>query len=155
MRFKYKIYSPSEIDFAKLHSFIIETEKLLTPSISSRVDIEEYCNKLHKHATIMVATDESDEIYALNAFYVNKRPLSSHAVFLAVKELYEGYGLGAKLIIKAYRYCKDYGSEAYCLKMRKSNQTMLLFYKRLGFEIISEEEYPNSKEIQVELKLSF
>lgn len=141
MKFEYVIKKPLEEDVEVIHRFLIETDNLSIPPLSHRMNLLDFARKLQKNATLFEYTLEG-KVIALNAVYVNKNPVDSFATSLAVLPEYEGYGLGAKLILKAIKYCKEYGSEGYRLQMRESNSDMLNFYLNKKFAVISEEDYP-------------
>lgn len=157
MKFLYDIYPAGQFDsLDNLSDFIRETDHLFIPRLSSYVSLVEWSEKLYRNATLFIVRDTvNNEIIACNAVYVNKAPQDSYATFLAVKEKYANYGIGAKLIIKAIRYCKDLGSSGYALQMRASNEIMYNFYLHLGFKKITEEKYPNSEEVKYNLRISF
>lgn len=149
---KYIVKKPKEEEVSIIHDFLLQTDHLSIPPLSHRLDLLEFANKLWANATLFEYWNE-DKLVALNVVYVNKFPIDSFATSLAVLEEYEGGGLGAKLILKAIKYCKEYGSEGYRLQMRTSNTTMLQFYMQRGFEIIEEQDYPeNVKGVILKLK---
>lgn len=153
MKFEYKILQPQTESVERIYKFLVATDELSIPPLSHRLDLLDFAKKLQKNATLFEYLN-NDELVALNAVYVNKKPLDSFATSLAVLPEYEGYGLGAKLILKAIKYCREHESEGYRLQMRKSNSEMLDFYYRLGLEIIAEEDYPEDVK-GVILKIKF
>lgn len=156
MKLQFEIKVKTEFDKEELSNFVWKTEGRLTPSLSSRVNIDEFIDRVHQNATFFIARDtENNKIVALNIVYVNKAPERSYATFLAVLEEYESMGIGARLILNAIKYSKKEGSACYSLSMRKSNEIMLAFYQKNGFVIENEKKYPNSNETQVDLRLNF
>lgn len=152
MKFEYNMKLPGIEEVEKIHEFLIATDDLSIPPLSHRLDLLDFAMKLQEKATLFEYWSEG-RLVALNAVYINKTPVDSYATSLAVLPEFEGYGLGAKLILKAVKYCKDYGSEGYRLQMRASNTVMLDFYRRMGFEIIAEDDYPeNVKGVILKLK---
>lgn len=150
---EYIVKTPGQEEVSKIHHFLLDTDHLSIPPLSHRMDLLEFAKKLQEKATIFEYV-EDNKIIALNAVYVNKYPIDSYATSLAVLPEYEGFGIGAKLILKAINYCKKYGSEGYRLQMRTSNRVMLDFYLNRGFSIIQEEDYPEGVK-GVILKLNF
>lgn len=153
MKLEYKYLLPGTENVDTIYNFLVATDELSIPPLSHRMDLYEFAKKIRQKATIFEYKNEG-KVVALNAVYVNKYPLDSYATSLAVLPEFEGYGLGAKLILKAINYCKEYGSEGYRLQMRKSNSVMLDFYHKMKFEIIAEENYPENIE-GIILKLKF
>lgn len=152
MKFDYYVKKPGIENVEEIHEFLINTDSQSIPPLSHRMDLLDFAHKLQEKATLFEYRIEG-KIVALNAVYVNEYPIDSYATSLAVLPKYEGFGLGAKLIFKAIKYCKEYGSEGYRLQMRRSNSEMLDFYLKMGFEIIAEEDYPeNVKGVILKLK---
>lgn len=149
MKLCYQIVEPKKENFDIFSSFVREMDSNFIPSISSRVNIDNYILKMYENATIFKITSE-DKIIACNVVYVNEGK-DAFATFLAVRPEYENFGLGAKLIYKALRFCEEKGCLFYSLKMRISNKVMYDFYIRLGFDKIKVTKYPNSNEYEVEL----
>jgi len=153
MKFDYYVKAPGTEKAEDIHEFLVATDSLSIPPLSHRMNLMEFAKKLQENATIFEYRNER-KVVALNAVYVNKYPVDSYATSLAVLPEYEGFGLGAKLILKAIKYCKEYGSEGYRLQMRLSNKSMLDFYLRMGFIIIADEDYPEDVK-GVILKIKF
>lgn len=149
MKLIYQVLSPKQERFEDFCSFVKEMDSNFIPTISSRVNIDSYILKMYENGTIFKIIDEN-KIVACNVVYINEG-IDAFATFLVVRPEYADFGLGAKLIYKALRFCKDKGCCKYSLRMRKSNQVMYDFYIHLGFEKILESKYPNSDEFEVEL----
>lgn len=147
------VKNPKEECIENIYDFFVKTNDLTIPPLSQIVNLKEYTEKIHSNATLFEYI-EDNRIIALNAVYVNKYPQDSFATSLAVLPEYEGYGIGAKLILKAINYCKKYGSQGYRLQMRSSNIIMLDFYLKRGFSIIQEDDYSENVK-GVILKLNF
>jgi ribosomal protein S18 acetylase RimI-like enzyme len=153
MVFEYYVKTPGTEVVEEIHDFLVATDSLSIPPLSHRMNLLDFAHKLQEKATLFEYRIEG-KIVALNAVYVNEYPIDSYATSLAVLPKYEGFGLGAKLILKAIKYCKEFGSEGYRLQMRSSNSIMLDFYLRMGFDIIAEEDYPENVK-GVILKLNY
>ena len=107
MKLQLEIKVKTEFDKDELSNFVWKTEGRLTPSLSSRVNVDEFIDRVHQNATLFIARDtENNKIVALNIVYVNKAPERSYATFLAVLEEYESMGIGARLILNAIKYSK-------------------------------------------------
>ena len=140
----YKIYKPEEIEADVLFSFIKEIDTYLTPTLSSRVNLAEYANKLSQKAYNYIARDD-DKIIGISSFYFNLSPQMSYGTLLGVDKHYQkDGGIGIKLLTESIDYCKNNGSKGFGCAIRKSNKPLCKLYRILGFSIKSEETYPNS-----------
>lgn len=70
---------------------------------------------------------ENEKIYKLNKLYLNPD--------------FQGGGLGKKLLIEIEKQIKEIGGEWLDLNVNRYNKAKL-FYERMGFEIIAEENIP-------------
>ncbi|MBA4853643.1 GNAT family N-acetyltransferase [Emticicia sp. BO119] len=70
---------------------------------------------------------ESEKIYKLNKLYLNPD--------------LQGGGLGKKLLIEIERQIRNLGGEWLDLNVNRYNKAKL-FYERMGFEVIAEEDIP-------------
>jgi GNAT superfamily N-acetyltransferase len=71
--------------------------------------------------------DDAKKIYKLNKLYLNPEM--------------QGGGLGKKLLLEVERQVKEIGGEWLDLNVNRYNKAKV-FYERMGFEIIAEEDIP-------------
>ena len=71
--------------------------------------------------------DDGEKIYKLNKLYLNPD--------------FQGGGLGKKLLIEVEKQVKELGGHWLDLNVNRYNKAKL-FYERMGFEIIAEEDIP-------------
>ena len=134
MNTKVIIKLPKEENLDDLCKFLQRVDELFNPTLSSQHNLRFFAEKLQNNATLFEIKSDNGDIIALNAVYVNKAPDKSFATILAVNPQYDGYGLGAKLVLKAIKYCQEYGSSEYELIITATNnENMLNFYERNGF----------------------
>lgn len=140
----YKIYKPGEIKTEDFFPFIKEIDTYLTPTLSSRVNLTEYANKLSQKAYNYIARDD-DKIIGISSFYFNIFPQMSYGTLLGVDKQYQkDGGIGIKLLTDSIDFCKNNGSKGFGCVIRKSNKPLRKLYMILGFSIKSEDTYPNS-----------
>lgn len=154
MAIEYIISKPGEGLKDKFIYFIIKSDLWFIPTLSERTDLETYADKLYNKGTKFICLENGDIIGAA-VVYVNSAPDYTFGTYLAVNPKYEGDGIGLQLILESLQYAKKIKSKGYKLKMRTTNQMLLKFYKRLGFEITGENKYENSDLHEYELTKLF
>ena len=141
---EYEVIEPGKGDVKEIYEFLLATDDYLKPTLSSRVDLNNYSKKLIDSATLFVAR-ENKRLIALSAAYVNKAPKESFGTYLCVKKEYQKESMiGPDLVLDFINYCKKAGSSGIRCVIRKTNVPLVKFYMRLGFVIESESTYPNS-----------
>ncbi len=152
---EFKVFKPGESDPDKLYDFLMEVDDYLTPTLSSRVNLVDYSQKLSRQATNFVAMN-GDEIIGLSSFYFNESPEMSFGTYLCVKnEWQKEGGIGIKLLTDSIDYCEKNGSKGFWCAIRKSNKPLRKLYRYLGFSIKSEETYPNSDVVELYIEKIF
>ena len=152
---KYELYKPGEIESKLLYNFLTEVDDYLTPTLSSRVNLEDYSGKLSRQATNFVAFDD-DKMIGLSSFYFNEVPDMSFGTYLCVKEEYQkDGGVGIKLLTDSIDYCEKNNSKGFWCAIRKTNKPLRRLYKYLGFTIKSEQTYPNSDVVELYIEKIF
>lgn len=151
---EYKVFKPGEASVDLVARFIKDMDKLFIPTLSSRVDLDEYAAKMCKNAT-MFSYLEDGEIVALSVAYINKAPLESFGTYLAVHPDLADTGIGLVLTVKNIKYAEKMGSASFRVKIRASNEMLYRFYVKQGFVKTKEETYPNSDIIEYEMVKRF
>lgn len=147
---EYKVFGPAEGDKQNIGDFIKDMDYLFTPTLASRLNIDDYIDKIYTNATKFTYM-EGDRIVAMGITYINKKPLESFGTYLAVSPEYSDTGIGLDLVVKTIRYAEEFGSASFRVMIRASNKILLKFYKKMGFEVTREEQYPNSDVLEYEM----
>lgn len=154
MELEYEIILPGRGNYDELLGYIKDIDETHIPSISSRVNIEEWVRKLIDHATLFVYRDQG-RIVACVADYVNKAPELSFSTHLSCRHEYADHMLGPDLVIKSIKYEQQYGSAGKYGKVRESFRNILKFYTKLGFKVVNKSHFPNSSEVELEIRKLF
>lgn len=150
----FEIILPGEGSYEELYNYLKEIDQTHVPSISSRVDLKTWTQKLISNATIFVYRING-EIVACVADYVNKAPDYTFGTHLSAKHKYADLMLGPDLIKKSIKYSKNFGSAGKYGKIRSSFKALVDFYLKLGFKIENKSVFPNSDVEELEIKLTF
>lgn len=111
------------------------------PSLSSKINIEEYSKKIFNKATIF-STNKKGELIAFIAFYCNEELKVAYCTMIAVRKNEQNSGIGTNLIKSSIDYLKKKNFNSLTLEIYKTNIKAIDFYKKLGFKI--EDENQNS-----------
>ena len=151
---EYKIFGPKEGDKTIIGDFMKRMDSNFTPTLASRLNLDEYIEKIYNNATKFTYWDK-DKLIALGISYINKAPLESFGAYVVVDPAYESYGLGLDICMKSFKYAKEFGSASFRVKIRDSNTMLNKFYLKQGFKLIHQGTYPNSDIKENELVKNF
>lgn len=152
---EYYIYEPNTVDYQEFLLFLRETDDLIIPPISSRVNLEEYAQKVAKNATMFVAK-KGEEWIGVEAVYFKPYPDFSFSTYLCVKQEYQNESVvGIELMLRQKRYLKEKRTKGLRFAIRKSNAPLLNYHLKTGGIIIAEHAYPGTGVIEVEMEKVF
>lgn len=152
---KYYTFQPNTIDYHEFLSFLEETDDLIEPRLSSRVNLEDYAKKVTQFATMLVAKKDGEWI-GVEAFYFNPYPEFSYTTHLCVKKEYQNNSsVGMDLMLRQKRYLKEHKTKGLRFAIRKSNAALLNYHIKTGGRIISEHTYPGTDIVEVDMEKVF
>ena len=152
---EYYTYEPDTVDYRELLKFLQETDDLIYPPTSSRVNLEEYAKKVTKYAVMLVAK-KGEEWIGVEAFYFNPYPEFSYTTHLCVKKEYQNNSsVGMDLMLRQKRYLKEHKTKGLRFAIRKSNAALLNYHIKTGGRIISEHTYPGTDIVEVDMEKVF
>jgi len=119
----------------RILEFLRSVDDSFGPSLSSRVDLHIYSQKLANDAENIFLTANGMPI-AHAAFYCNDRNTKVAFVSsLSVRAEFRGKGAGEFLINTVIQNCAATGMESVRLEALDQNPRAITFYRKLGFEI--------------------
>ena len=137
------IDNKSRITVKDIENFIEEQDCSFRPSISSKVSIFKYANKLFSLANIIICSYDN-KIIGLSAFYCQPKEFDyAFLSYLAVDNSFRGQGIAKELISKMISFCKKKKIKGIKTSTWLGNKVTNL-YLSFGFEII-ETDYKNSR----------
>lgn len=151
----YQVNEPQTLDEQEILVFLKETDELLTPKLSSLVELEEYAKKITSKAVIFTARD-AGRLVGLTAIYFNKAPGFSYSTYNMVRREYQLTEMvGVELSKMVGNYIKGKGSAGIRFECRKSNKALVKFHLRNGAKIIGESTYPGTDVVSVQMETTF
>ena len=118
----------------QLKDFLIKTDCFFMPNLSSRVNIEDYIEKIMEFADHFCAFDDLDNVVACGSVYFNNKEIGYITSFVVDPNIqHQGYGtlIMCKILEEARR---EKINKIDC-EVFVDNQKALKFYKKNGFEI--------------------
>lgn len=132
-------------------NFIHEVDHLFEPSLSSRIELNEYAKKLIQEAFIYIII-EDNVIQAACAFYCTPSKFDyAFLSFIASKKK----GFGGMLIEKMISKCMELGAKGIDTQTWETNYSSLKLFKRHSFIETDYVNNRNTSESSVLLKLIF
>lgn len=151
----YAVNEPNTLDANEVLAFLKETDELVTPALSTLVDLEEYAKKITSKAVIFTARDEG-RLIGLTAIYFNKAPGYSYSTYNMVKREYQLTEMvGVELSRMVGIYIREKGSAGIRFECRKSNKALVKFHLKNGAKIIGESLYSGTDIVAVQMELTF
>lgn len=152
---EYSILKPGEADYNELYCFFLETDNLIIPNLSTRVNLMDYAKKLAERATNFEAR-HNGRLIGLKSVYFNKYPEFSFSTYSCVKKEYQGEDMvGIKLDSMQSKYLRENGSAGVRFAIRKSNKALLKYLLRYGANVVSERTYPGTDIEELEMVCEF
>lgn len=125
---------------AQIISLMKQVDKEFSPSLSEKIDIESYVNKIIDHAVLFQIL-ERGVLVGFLALYCNDTSCKvAYVTMVAIDKACRGKGLATSLIHIAIKYAKRAGFEKLSLEVYKSNHSALQLYKKLGFCVALEND---------------
>lgn len=151
----YCIYEPGQASSDAFGAFLRETDDLIIPPLSLRVNLDEYSKKVINNAILFVAKTDKEWI-GVEAVYFNAYPDFSFSTYLCVKKEYQNNStVGINLMLMQKKYLKEHKTKGLRFAIRKSNSALLNYHLKTGGKIISEHTYPGTEIVEVEMEKIF
>lgn len=118
------------VEKKQLYGFFQEIDNDFSPSLSSKVDIEEYTIKILNNAELIADVDH--ELRGLVVLYCNDvLKKKAYIPLCGVRKDYRGNGIARNLMIRAIETARIRGMKV--LGIHSNNEIALNLYKSLGF----------------------
>ncbi|WP_318469403.1 GNAT family N-acetyltransferase [Photobacterium leiognathi] len=136
-------------DRTDILNIIIKSDGDFKPSLSSRVNLNEYASKLIDNGVI-ITNSCNDKINALIGGYNNNE--IAYISYLYVDDSTRGQGISKKLLNDFIKTSNVNGNKSIRLTVRKESVAYYLYFSH-GFHIINEFEYSDNETLGVMMEL--
>ena len=124
------------------------------PTLSQRVNLQEYVNKLDKYSTMGLAYNDSDTLIGLIAFYDNDQDSKKAFIsILGVLPNYQEQGIASMLMNECIVKSKLSGMKELLVKTEVVNSKAIKFYNRIGFQEVEKLKEFGVEKIKLGLSL--
>lgn len=120
-----------------LYNFFNEVDKDFVPSLTDRVNIEEYVSKLTNFAENLIYF-RNGKVVASVSTYMNTEIAFISSI--AVKKQYNKRGIGSFMLHQTEKKAREYKCRRICLKVHCENKKAIIFYEKNGYKRSSMEE---------------
>lgn len=118
------------VKMSELYNFLKDIDEDFFPCLSSKVDLEEFVEKIQNHAELIV--DKTVILRGLVVLYCND--FSNYKAYISlvgIRREFRGMGIARRLMIEAIQKAKDNGMKI--IGIHSNNVIALNLYKSLGF----------------------
>lgn len=142
-------------DFNCFFKLLNEIDDDFSPSLSSRVSLDEYALKLLTHANIFGVFQQGHLVGAIAVYMNDLDSKVGYCPFVGVAVKYRKQGLSQKLLDTVIGALKDQYFKTLKLTVKKDSGAFFL-YKKNAFQIVNKFTYSNTdiEGYEMELKLS-
>jgi len=142
-------------DFNCFLKLLNEIDDDFSPSLSSRVSLDEYALKLLTHATVFGIFQQEHLVGAIAIYMNDLDSKMGYCPFVGVAFKYRKQGISQKLLDTAISALKDHFFKTLKLTVKKDSGAYFL-YKKNAFRTVNKFTYSNTdiEGYEMELKLS-
>ncbi|MBB1368460.1 GNAT family N-acetyltransferase [Pseudoalteromonas sp. SR44-5] len=144
----------NEGDLSSFFKLLNQVDDDFSPTLSSRVDLEQYALKLLKVATVFGVYKKNQLVGAIAVYMNDLDSKVAYCPFIAILSNSRGQGFSQLLLEIAIAELKSKQFNSLSLTVRADSPASHL-YKKVGFLIVNEFNYEDSnvKGLKMELKL--
>jgi ribosomal protein S18 acetylase RimI-like enzyme len=125
----------SRSDSTTIEAHLRECDTRFSPSLSGRVDITDYSQKLASFAERIEAWQEGRLVGLVAAYLTNQETRRGFVSSVSVTSDFEGAGLASQLIQKCIRIARESGCEKLDLEVGAGDDRTQHFYLKHGFAL--------------------
>lgn len=140
-------YKYNSTSYEELFEFIKSSDFEFNPSLSSRVNLQDYAKKLHDNGSLFEAYIDG-KLVALVAMYANDNVTKkAYITYVYCKKEYRKLGIANQLIKNAFEKLKENNFKSVSLEVTTDNIPAVNLYKKFGFEITNLQSQNSLKSI--------
>lgn len=140
-------YNENSINEELLFSFLKYTDDEFTPSLSSRVNLENYAKKMCDNAYLFEAF-YNNELIALVAMYANDIiSKKAYITYVYCKKEYRKLGIANQLIKNAFKKLEEINFKSCSLEVSVDNIPAINLYSKFNFIVTKKQQEKSLKTI--------
>lgn len=125
------------ISLEELKQSLREIDHDFVPSLSERVNIDEYAERMLSRAKFLIERDQNAVIKGIVAVYVDEeKSPNGFITHVATHKDYRNQGVAKRLVTRTMDYCRKAGKTG--IDLCTYNPVALSLYQKMGFEVVSQ-----------------
>lgn len=129
MLFEYKV---ERLPVEAIINYLSCIDKIVTPSLSSRLNINDFALKLYKFA-IHFCVYDGNKLVGFSACYFNNKSKGGFISTFSIRREYQGCGIANQLLNIIIKYGIENGIKEISLEVFISNLQAIYLYTKYGF----------------------
>lgn len=126
-------FNINTLTLQELESLLNSSSNYFVPPLSTQVDIKQYSEKLYNHADIIYGIDNTNQVIAYLAYYINTK--ESFITSVCVMPSAQGTSV-SKLLFQFYEQNIKDKVSTIRLEVHSDNLKAIAYYKKRGFNIV-------------------
>lgn len=123
-----------EVEYQLLLDYLIEVDTLFPVSLSEKVVLKEYAQKLCTKATLCIEKSNHQYVGVVAGYTENIENDLAYISLVGVRPKYSGKGIASKLIKEFLNICKSKQIRKAHVYTDARNKKAIAMYEKLGFE---------------------
>ena len=134
-----KMLPPGRCEQERVLDFLKKVDRSFYKNLSSRVNLNDYSEKLASYAFNFFVSDNNTDIGHV-AFYCNNSDRNIFITSIAVVEVVSGMGLGKKMLLEIERFASLNEIQAILLEADLESKLLKNFNLTAGFDLFEKNE---------------
>ncbi|HRY48632.1 MAG TPA: GNAT family N-acetyltransferase [Candidatus Paceibacterota bacterium] len=126
-----------------------EVDDEFVPSLSSRINVGQYAEKIARKATVFCIYDEGILCAFASVYCNDTEHKRAYLTMIAVGKRYQGKKIGVNLLKSSIQHLRGIGISTLHLEVYKNNNRAIDLYKKVGFDIMDETENSYFMRLQI------
>ncbi len=144
-------YKTKKANKKEIYLHLIQCNDEFIPKLDTRVNIEEYSNKIEQFAITFEAWN-NEQLVGMIATYLNQENELGFITNVSVLKDYMGAGIASKLLEMCINYVANKNFKNIQLEVGNSNIPAINFYKKYNFVAIEKQEETFIMNLKIENK---
>lgn len=140
-----------KVSLIRIKKYLEENSSIFIPPLNTRIDIEEFSNKIYNNAIHFCAFDKDNLIGFLASYFNHPQKEFGYITTISVSLEYQNKGIASKLLTEAFNYARLNNFNNIRLEVHKNNLHAIDFYKMKGFDFIEMKEFSYMMEAKISI----
>lgn len=120
----------------QIHVHLRECNDNFVPSLSERVNLQDFSRKIFKKSVTFEAWDNADLAGLVSCYFNDINNLTAYINNVSIVKSYMGKGIAKTLLSMCVQYAERNKFNVINLEVQESNNRAIQLYKKVGFESV-------------------